>query len=157
MPASDSPEDAADGREPFSVLIDALERNGKPSLAWVTAHAPAGDLRYLWDSCKDPVALLYLVQRVAGVARATEVLARLDEACSLPRPGQRSEIKPARDPALWLAAGFKHPGEEPALWIWKGFQPRRCAPAMCEVIRNCVLEIPTLQQLIRHRETARGV
>src|SRR5438128_4633 len=74
VPARDAPEDAADGREPFTVLIDALEREGKPSLSWVTAYAPAGDLRYLWDSCNDPVALLYLFQRVAGVSRAAEVL-----------------------------------------------------------------------------------
>ena len=153
MPVPESPDDDADGREPFSVLIDALERDGKPSLAWVTAHAPAGDLRTLWEGCNDPVALLYLLQRVAGVARAAEILTRLDEECSLPRPGLRSEIKADRDPALWLAAGFKHPGEEPALWIWKGFQPRRFAPAMCEVIRACVGQVPSLQQLIRKNAT----
>lgn len=50
-----------DAPDPLLELFEHLERDHAVPAAWIEAHAPAGDLRPLWDACWIPDLLVYLV------------------------------------------------------------------------------------------------
>jgi hypothetical protein len=56
--------------DPLTRLVADLDRDGKPSLAWLTEWAPDGDLSRAWAVSGDPEALLRILGRApTGLVR----------------------------------------------------------------------------------------
>ena len=123
-------DDDTQQEDPIADLVDSLEADGRPQLAWVVKWSARGSepVHAAWNASSDPGALAGLLAFQRGI-RAGEVLDallpvsrwRAGFVWDLERPDGRSRVR------------------------YAGNSPDR----VCDVIRNAVPTPPTLDELLR--------